>query len=120
MRPFLELETERDWVNYIIETQKSKIGQGRGEARLWDRSRVDILTDELAIEVDWARKWPEALGQAIFYGIQSDRSPAVILLLESGMGAKNQIYAHRAKVACTVAGVALLLWDCDLREFANV
>lgn len=44
--------------------------------------RIDILTDEIAYEVEWARKWKHSIGQAIWYGLQSDRTPGIILILQ--------------------------------------
>lgn len=44
--------------------------------------RVDILTDELAIEVDWAPKWKESIGQALWYGLQTGKQAGIILILK--------------------------------------
>jgi hypothetical protein len=54
---------------------------GQAEYRLPDGSRVDILTDHEAIEVEWSDKWPESIGQSVYYGIATDRQPCVWLLL---------------------------------------
>lgn len=54
---------------------------GAPEYRLPEGSRVDILTDDVAWEVEWVDKWPESIGQALFYGIATDRTPGVVLLL---------------------------------------
>lgn len=35
---------------------------GEMEYLLFDKTRVDCLTDEYAIEVDFAKKWAEAIG----------------------------------------------------------
>ncbi|THH36412.1 hypothetical protein [Neolewinella litorea] len=43
--------------------------------------RVDILTDVHAIEVDWAPKWKESIGQALWYGLQTNRRAGIILIL---------------------------------------
>lgn len=40
-----------------------------------DGTRCDILTDEYAIEVDFANKWAEAIGQALNYAIQFNKMP---------------------------------------------
>jgi hypothetical protein len=39
--------------------------------------RVDVLTAGEAIEVKHGKQWRQALGQAISYGIQTDRQPRV-------------------------------------------
>lgn len=46
-------------------------------------SRVDCLTDEHAVEVDFARKWQEAIGQALYYGEKTARTPGILLIMES-------------------------------------
>ncbi|MDA9260971.1 hypothetical protein N9P58_03795, partial [Puniceicoccaceae bacterium] len=41
---------------------------GRTEVTAGDGTRCDMLTDSYAIEVDFARKWGEAIGQSLNYG----------------------------------------------------
>lgn len=45
--------------------------------------RVDCLTDSYAIEFDYAKKWKEAIGQALYYGKITDRKPAVAIIMTS-------------------------------------
>ena len=59
----------------------NKIG-GEMEVRLMDRTRVDCLTATRAIEVDFAPKWAECIGQALHYGLMTNRKPACLLILE--------------------------------------
>lgn len=49
-----------------------------------DRTRIDCLTDEYAIEVDFGRKWAEGIGQALYYGHMTGKKPAVLLILKEG------------------------------------
>lgn len=44
--------------------------------------RVDIVTDHYAIEVERANKWKNSIGQALWYGLQMNRSAGVILIME--------------------------------------
>lgn len=55
---------------------------GVTEYRLEDGTRVDCLLEQYAVEVDFARKWAESIGQALYYGLMTDREPAVLLILE--------------------------------------
>ncbi len=57
--------------------------EGVVEHRLPDKTRVDCLTDQVAIEHDFASKWAEAVGQAIYYGKMTARHPGVALILEN-------------------------------------
>lgn len=45
--------------------------------------RADIVTDVHAIEVEWASKWKNAIGQALWYGLETDRVPRIILLMKN-------------------------------------
>lgn len=55
---------------------------GQTEVSVRD-GRVDIVTDTHAIEVERARKWKEAIGQALWYGLQTNRRPGIILIKEA-------------------------------------
>ena len=50
---------------------------GKMEYVLQDRTRVDCLTDEYAIEVDFAKKWAESVGQSLYYAHMTGKKPAV-------------------------------------------
>ena len=54
---------------------------GRKEAILWDLTRVDCLTKDYAIEFDFAKKWAESIGQALYYSKMTGKAPAVVLIL---------------------------------------
>lgn len=55
---------------------------GRIETTLEDRTRVDCLTTEYAVEVDFARKWAEAIGQSLYYAKMTGKRPGIVLILE--------------------------------------
>lgn len=59
---------------------------GQVEVRLKDGTRADCLTKSHAIEVDYARKWCEGLGQALHYARLTGRRPAVVLIMGPGDG----------------------------------
>ena len=56
---------------------------GKREFILWDKTRVDCLTKDYAIEFDFAKKWAESVGQALYYSKMTSKKPAVVLILES-------------------------------------
>ena len=53
---------------------------GKAEHRLEDRTRIDCLTDTKAIEHDFAPKWAECAGQAIYYAQRMDLKPVCALI----------------------------------------
>jgi len=56
---------------------------GQTEYRLPDKTRCDCLTDTNAVEVDFARKFYEALGQSLYYSMQTDKRAGRLLIIES-------------------------------------
>ena len=59
-----------------------KAHNGQLEYRLADKSRVDCLTEKYAVEFDFANKWQECIGQALYYGQMTKRTPACVLIME--------------------------------------
>ena len=70
---------------------------GIEEYELPDKTRIDCLTDEYAIEFDFANKWAESIGQALHYGIQSGKKSKVVLILDSKYKQQQMVYVERIK-----------------------
>lgn len=65
---------------YYIEKLTKQLN-GESEVRI-KGGRIDILTDSHAIEVEWAPKWKESIGQALWYAMDKNTKPKIILLLK--------------------------------------
>lgn len=78
--------------------------QGVQEYRLDDGSRVDCLTDEYAIEYDFANKWAEAIGQALYYAEKTGKKPMIVLILKND---KQKKHLPKVEVLCKKYGVEL-------------
>lgn len=90
---------------------------GQVEFRTYDGARIDILTPAYAIEVDWAKKWAEGVGQAAYYGCAVSRKPVLILLIKNR---KAEIqYISRAMVAGAYANVDIWLYDISSKQWIN-
>lgn len=87
----------------------ARLFEGRTEVRLWDGSRVDIVTAVHAIEVEWAQKWPESFGQVGWYAINTAKIPVVILLVED-MQDDNR-YVMRCQAVAVKYDVQLWIVD---------
>lgn len=72
-RPYKERAFQENWCR--------KAG-GVMEYVLPDRTRVDCVTEEFAVEVDFASKWAEAIGQALYYSMMTEKRPGILLILE--------------------------------------
>ena len=68
------------------------------EVRQWDGTRIDMLTKTEAIEVDYAPKWADAIGQSLYYAEVSGKSPAIVLLVRDMR--KDAKYVYRCQTVC--------------------
>ena len=80
------LHPEKWYQNKWCQDQGGKI-----EVTLPDKTRCDCLTDGHAIEFDFGDKWAEAIGQALYYAIQTNKKAGIVLILEDAKGYKYWI-----------------------------
>lgn len=59
----------------------AEIIHGQKEIVLDDKARVDIVTDSFAIEVDFAEKWAESIGQSLYYAEELNKKAGVLLIV---------------------------------------
>lgn len=86
---------------------------GQIEVVLPDGTRCDCLTKTHAVEVDFARKWAESLGQALNYARQTRRAPGVLLILERPEDARA---AERLRATGLYYGLGLTVWTVEAGE----
>ena len=79
------------------ETLINKTLQGKTSQVTPAGTFVDILTEDLAIEVDFAKKWYQAIGQACHYSVEMKRRPAIYLIVREESDEK---YVKRALKVC--------------------
>lgn len=79
---------------------------GEIEHRLPDGARVDCLQEGYAIEVDYAHKWAESIGQSLFYASQTGFKPGILLIVD------NQSWSHVARLteAIQASGRHIRVW----------
>ena len=70
--------------------------KGEIEYVLPDRTRVDCLTEEYAIEFDRAKNWAQGVGQAQYYAQMTGKKPAIALIMSSP---KDKRFIKRIKKA---------------------
>ena len=97
--------TETYWQDII----QKEIG-GEKEYRLDDGTRVDLLFDDKACEIDWANKWAEGIGQSIYYGLKTDRPPLVILLAKKDGWEKYRDRVEYCDIECWVYDTRIEGW----------
>lgn len=99
----LPVEAKRIYAEKVYQTQWCNAHNGTMEYRLNDKARVDCMTDTLAVEFDFANKWAECVGQALYYGRQTKKQPACVLIMENGE--KDLRYLYRLRRAAYKKGV---------------
>ncbi len=104
--------SERSYAKRIAE----KLG---GELEVSVQSgRVDILNETHAIEVEFARKWKNSIGQALWYGLQTGKTPGIVLILEED----HKDYKYSVQLQSTLAtfglqdSVKVWLWPNDFEK----
>jgi spore coat polysaccharide biosynthesis predicted glycosyltransferase SpsG len=83
---------------------------GRMEYVLYDKSRVDCLTDEYAIEVDFAKKWAESIGQALYYADVTGKKAAIGLIVGSG----DEKYLNRIKRVADKFDIKIIILNREM------
>lgn len=81
---------------------------GEAEHILPDLARVDCLTDTHAIEFDFADKWAESIGQALYYAGETGREPGIAIIVENP--AKDLRYIQRLHNALSQSRIKIRLW----------
>ena len=74
-----------------------KENKGISEFKLIDDTRVDCLTENHAVEFDFASKWAEAIGQSLHYARMTNKRPAIVLIIEKESDFK---YYNKIKPLC--------------------
>lgn len=101
-KPPREVDLCKDLIPVLT---KQRGGKWHVEHRLWDETRVDLISDEYAVEVDFPEKWAECIGQALYYGHVTDRQPVCLLLVASPA---DDHFVYRCQTVCEAHDI--LLW----------
>lgn len=80
---------------------------GKVESRLDDGRRVDCITKTHAIEMDFANKWPEAIGQSLDYAMLTQKQAGIVLILKSH---KDSLHWERLQKVVSHYQLPITLW----------
>ncbi len=89
--------------------------KGQQEVILFDKARVDCVTDTHAIEFDFASKWGESIGQALYYGSVTGKKPGIVLIMENPANEKQ--YLERVNTVAKKYGITV--WVMTLADLYN-
>ncbi|MHC1791796.1 hypothetical protein [Solidesulfovibrio sp.] len=89
---------------------------GTLEVRLPGGLRIDCETETHAVEVDFAPKWAEAVGQSLAYAAATGKRPGILLILERPTDER-----HLAKLHALIDyyGVPIDVWTIEPAEEAQ-
>lgn len=90
---------------------------GTREVVLSDQARVDIVTDTFAIEVDFADKWAESIGQSLYYGKMLNKKPGVLLVVN---GTKEERYIKRLMMVAAYNDIQVWILDYTTNKWRRV
>ncbi|HHS82127.1 MAG TPA: hypothetical protein ENJ68_01275 [Devosia sp.] len=81
------------------------------EVRLGPQRRADCMTSTLVIEVDWADKWKEGIGQSLAYAAETGLVPGIILVCRQS---KARCLASSLFTRQTLSrfGISAVIWEC--------
>lgn len=95
----------------------AEIMKGRTELVLEDRTRVDILTDSFAIEVDFAYKWAESIGQSLYYAEMTGKKAGVLLLIDKR---NDEKHIQKLMKLATKYNIKVWIMDCGSESWGSV
>ena len=64
------------------QSQWCQAQNGQTEVVLSDKTRCDCLTETHAVEFDFGNKWAEAIGQSLYYSLQTGKKAGIVLIIE--------------------------------------
>ena len=86
---------------------------GQTEVTMPDGTRCDIVTETHAIEVDFADKWAEAIGQSLNYSFQLKKKAGILLILEKPYDERHLIRVESIikHFELTIDVLAIRAWE---------
>ena len=107
---------EPEWSRYVAR-QWGLNPEEVCEYLLPEGSRVDVITNDTAWEVEWAYNHYEAVGQALHYSIWSGRKPGIVLLMRSGIADDRALF--RTKTICIKYDIKLRVVKVSTGEISD-
>ena len=90
--------------------QWADANNGETEVTMGDGTRCDIVTKTHAIEVDWAYKWTESIGQSLWYSFQladKNKKAGIVLILKEE---KDKIYLMKLRSIIAYRKLDIEVW----------
>ncbi|MDF1880952.1 hypothetical protein JHD50_06485 [Sulfurimonas sp. MAG313] len=114
---FISLYAKNLYKEKVYQEHFCKQLGGIMEYRLEDRTRVDCLIKTHAIEVDFAKKWAESIGQSLYYASKTSRKAAVLLIMEDEK--RDKKYLKRLENVSKEHGIDIWIINKDFEISFN-
>jgi hypothetical protein len=98
-----EKDYQQDWCT---------LQHGQIEYVLPDKTRVDCLTEQYAVEFEFASNWAEAIGQSLYYAAMTDKKPGIVLIYEKDSDTK---YLDRINKVIDENKLSIRIWVLNKR-----
>lgn len=84
------------------------------EVQLPSGARADCVSETHAIEVDYTRRWADAIGQSLHYASELEKLPGMILICHRS-SSPGSCLNHHYRVASTFSywTISMTVWLCD-------
>ena len=105
----LPASAERKHAERWYQERIAKIWGAKMEVRVAN-GRVDIVSKEYATEVEFADKWKEAIGQALWYALQTNKKAGIVLICEDK---SDYLHAIRLRSTIQYAKLDIKVWTHD-------
>jgi hypothetical protein len=106
---------ERREAWYITEIAKQLNGQREVTV---PRGRVDVVTATHAIEVEFAAKWKNAIGQALWYAHQTNKKAGIVLVMRDELKDAPYAIALGSLIEDQKLPIKVWLWPRDFAQEA--
>lgn len=101
---------ERDYQQYWCTKMN-----GQQEVQIGDSARVDCLTDKYVVEIEFAPKWEQSVGQSLYYSMLTGKKAGVVLIEQSG----NTRYRERLLAVIKQYQLPITVWYIGQRPDGN-
>jgi len=85
----------------------------RQEVSMPNGTKADCVSETHAIEIDFAQKWAEAIGQSLNYAAETGKPPGVILICKSGTERKCLKWSLLLEQTASHWKLPIKVWLCD-------
>lgn len=73
-------------------------------------ARADCVSATHAIEVDWSKKWAEAIGQSLHYASELNLKAGIVLVCKKALTCSS--HAYRMESTIKAYGLPIDVWFC--------